>query len=107
MAKTLSEQLCEIVGLPYEKTETNCRIQDSNGDFCEEYVYTLDFEQPVNFVKLFNLKIDSEWTCALIITEEEKVIRDSIDFLYSLIRFLNGKWSGQKYEREKIKHVNF
>lgn len=48
MTKTLSEQLCEIVGLEYEKRigQGQCKI-----------IVKLDFEKPENFVKLLELPI--------------------------------------------------
>lgn len=64
MTKTLSEQLCEIVGLPYEK-----KIYFRNPGI-EEVLYKctyLDFEQPKNFVKLLELEIKPSksllWWC--------------------------------------------
>lgn len=53
MTKTLSEQLCEIVGLSYSKTV---------GEMCEilpnkSRRIFLDFEQPENFVKLIELPL--------------------------------------------------
>lgn len=50
MTKTLSEQLCEFVGLEYENKMLL-------GDGEVECTY-LDFEQPENFVKLFNLQVE-------------------------------------------------
>lgn len=51
MNKTLSEQLCEIVGLPYYKTEVRVSEILPNK---KKKIY-LDFEQPENFVKLWKI----------------------------------------------------
>lgn len=54
----LSKELCEICGIPYTITEDNCRVYDNDGELCEQYVYKLNFEQPENFVKLMELKVE-------------------------------------------------
>ena len=56
MTKTSSEQLCEIVGLPYEK-----KIYFKNPGIEEVLCKctNLDFEQPENFVKLLELPLDT------------------------------------------------
>lgn len=55
----LSKELCEICGVPYIKTEDNCRVYNNDGELCEEYVYKLDFTKPENFTKLLNLPTET------------------------------------------------
>ena len=55
MTKKLSKQLCKLCNIPFERHIDNCRVVDNDGDLCEQYVETLDFGKPENFVKLFRL----------------------------------------------------
>lgn len=55
MTKKLSKQLCDICDIPFERHIDNCRVVDNDGDLCEQYVETLDFGKPENFVKLFKI----------------------------------------------------
>lgn len=55
MTKKLSKQLCDICNIPFERHIDNCRVVDNDGDLCEQYVETLDFGKPENFVKLFKI----------------------------------------------------
>jgi len=52
--KTLSEQLCEIVGLEYKKTKIIAECRD------DKYwgKVKLDFENHENFVKLLELRLE-------------------------------------------------
>lgn len=59
MAKTLSEQLCEIVGITPKRVEKRCSECEMNMEECGCYdcfkdIYP-DFEQPENFVKLLEI----------------------------------------------------
>ena len=55
MTKKLSKQLCDICDIPFERHIDNCRVVDNDGDLFEQYVETLDFGKPENFVKLFKI----------------------------------------------------
>ena len=58
MTKKLSKQLCDICDIPFERHIDNCRVVDNDGDLCEQYVETLDFGQPENFVGLLKIAND-------------------------------------------------
>lgn len=60
MTKDLSRRLCEVCNIPYERHIDNCRVVNNDGDVCEQYVEILDFGQPENFVKLFNIIVTTE-----------------------------------------------
>lgn len=72
MTKTLSEQLCEIVGLDYEK------------HFGVGY-RKLNFEQPDNFVKLWELKIKHPDTKELLSLNAYLKFDNRQSFLLSLL----------------------
>lgn len=88
MIKTLNEQLCEIVELPYYKTEVRaCEILPIK----KRKIY-LDFEQPENFVKLFNLELAKNQgvrqTLATLITKKFELTVDSRHFISQVMRLI-------------------
>ena len=86
----LSKELCEICGMPYIKTEDNCRVYDNEGELCEQYVYKLNFEQPENFVKLMELRVDglSGGTLTLMgILNNEYWLSDRQDYIEFLYKY--------------------
>ena len=88
----LSKELCEICGMPYIKTEDNCRVYDNEGELCEQYVYKLNFEQPENFVKLFNTPIPNPYiTISGFVTHYALSIWVTHDFLKRLVQLLKNK----------------
>lgn len=60
MTKELSKKLCKLCNIPFERHIDNCRVVDNDGDLCEQYVETLDFGKPENFVKLFKIIVTME-----------------------------------------------
>ena len=80
----LSQQLCELCGIEYEKT-----ITDDPEAFVP-YKLTLDFTKPENFVRLFDLTLPQKGipTIAEFVTYEHLTITDSKDFLAKLIEML-------------------
>lgn len=86
--KSLSQQICELCGIEYEKLEPDYRVQDDNGDICEYYSYKLDFKTPENFVKLYELKIDEDNTLGWFLTLTYENIYTREDFLDALIDYL-------------------
>lgn len=97
MSNSLSEQLCELCGIEYEKT-----ITDDPEAFVP-YKLTLDFTKPENFVRLFNLTLPIRGisTIAEFVTFEYLTITDSKDFLKKLIKSIQEPYA----ENEVIKSI--
>lgn len=95
----LSKKLCKVCGIPYILLEDNCRVYDNNGELCEQYVHKLNFEQPENFVKLFNLQL-YQTTLAAIITYDS-IILNTRDFISSVIQELKDT----HYDTSEIKQA--
>lgn len=91
----LSRELCEICGIEAKI------IEDYDGN---EYEIFPDFTQPENFVKLFNLKVNTNPfgnTLAYFITSDSK-IADTKDFLIVLFNILK---SVEECKVNKIKRA--
>lgn len=101
MSENLSKQLCEICGLKYckEKVVIN-EGQCPNVDIKPFY---LNFEQPENFVRLFNLTLPIRGipSIAEFVTFEYLTITDSKDFLEKLIKSIQEPYT----EDEVIKSI--
>ena len=78
--KTLSQQICELCRLEYE------RIQPTDDNGYDFITLRLDFENPENFVKLYELQTDDGTLAELI--DENYYFKDRKAFLTSVIDFI-------------------
>lgn len=98
--KTISELICKECGLEYEIFLTDTRLQDKDGNLCSSYSYKLNFDEPENFLTLFNLDAGDGKTVAALIA-----------YLYSITstkRFLRNLYQHLKdnkyiFQNEELK----
>ena len=95
--KLLSEQICEICGIPFEKSV-------NMGWTYPKYKYThLDFSEPENFCKLADLPIKTMYNKTIFwLVTEENLCEDREDFLGKLYEILK-KVGLTNYHLEAIK----
>lgn len=101
--KNLSRELCEICGIEGKWVEYTTETTDGCVNSGKKRVYP-DFTQPENFVKLFNLKVNTNPfgnTLAYFITSDSK-IADTKDFLIVLFNILK---SVEECKVNKIKQA--